>query len=113
MAATVYTYALNFVVSSDAAASTSAMTFVAGSDTAKSKPSVVISTWLNVAHASIGVRDWGLSMDKSEPLRCKDMTSLVDPTSFPAMKTAGTGPLQPILARAFSISVPSNSWSSS
>ncbi|KAF7818240.1 hypothetical protein G2W53_023695 [Senna tora] len=39
------------------------------------------------------------------------MTSLVEPTSMPPMKTAGTAVGQPSLIRALSISFPSGSWS--
>ncbi|XP_019056499.1 PREDICTED: uncharacterized protein LOC104801537 [Tarenaya hassleriana] len=46
-----------------------------------------------------------------EPLRCSDMTSLVEPMSLPLMKTAGTGVEHPILIRAFSISRQSGSLS--
>ncbi|XP_022146624.1 uncharacterized protein LOC111015777 [Momordica charantia] len=39
------------------------------------------------------------------------MISFVDPTSFPPMKTAGTGALHPNFTSAFSISLQSGSWS--
>ncbi|CAL9079021.1 hypothetical protein MUK42_26887 [Musa troglodytarum] len=48
------------------------------------------------------------------PPRCSDMILSVDPTSLPPMNTTGTGGLRPTsLARAFSISLPLGSSSSS